>query len=110
MVPRRDLRREVVQGARHPRSVRVGQSDHAIDPARPELLHALVRADPVLDAPGVIVEPAPDGLRQPIGKEMHVRVDDQVPVARRKPKMERMRDNRFDASFSMAGAACSARA
>ena len=75
MVPRRDLRREVVQGARHPRSVRVGQSDHAIAPARPEFLHALVRADPVRDAPGVIVEPAPDGLRQPIGKEMHVRVD-----------------------------------
>src|SRR5205085_2395492 len=35
-----------------------------------------VHADSVLDGPGVLAEPSADRLGEPIGKEMHVRIDD----------------------------------
>ena len=71
-----ELQREIIQGSCHAGLVRVGEDDASIDSASPERGHRFVHADSVLDGPGVLAEPSADRLGEPIGKEMHVRIDD----------------------------------
>ena len=72
----RELQREFIEGCGHPGLVHVREDHASLDSACPEGGKRLVDADPVLDGPGMLAEPSPDRLRQPVRKEMHVRIDD----------------------------------
>jgi hypothetical protein len=71
----RDRGHRGVQRARHARRVRVGVAHDALDAAVEEEARDVGRAELVADRPAVLLEPAPDRLRDAIGEEVHVRVD-----------------------------------
>lgn len=65
-----------VEGARHVRNMGVVEADDALDAPLQEEPDRLLGVEPVADGPGMGLEPAPEGLVDPRGKQVDVRVDD----------------------------------
>ena len=77
-VPPGDVEREIVQGAREAWLVNVRERHHPRDAALAQDPHGVVHARPVLDVPGMRIEPPPDRLGEPVRMQVHMGVDDDL--------------------------------